>query len=118
MDIKCFSSCVVFDSVVVSRINFLVSSSSRSSQRQISSFFYIGLRRVSIGLTPRKNPILPFFWELYFSIFRNARFVRSVSIIPPDVLYLDLYLIYERFNSDSSEKMYVNSFSDFTDSLV
>ena len=56
------SSCVVFDSIVVSRINFLVSSSSRSSQRQISSIFcFRALCRVSFGLTPRKDSILASF---------------------------------------------------------
>ena len=56
------SSCVMFIPVVVSRIIFCVSSSSRSSQRQISSIFCISaLRNVSLGLTPRKNPILACF---------------------------------------------------------
>ena len=48
--------------------------------------------------------MLASFWELHFSIFRNARFARSVSMIPPDEEYLDPYFICERVNSDSSVK--------------
>ena len=99
------SSCVVIDSFVVSRINVFVSSSSKSSQRQISSIFCLSaLRRVSFGLTPRKNPMLASFWELNFSIFRNDKFARSVSMIPSDEEYLDPYFICDRVNSDSSVK--------------
>jgi len=71
---------------------------------ELRSYAGVDVRRVSFGLTPRKNPMLASFWELYFSIFRNAKFARSVSIIPPDEVYLDPYLICERFNSDSSVK--------------
>ena len=99
------SSCVVIDSFVFSQINVFVSSSSKSSQRQISSIFCLrALCRVSFGLTPRKNPMLASFWALYFSIFRNARFARSVLMIPPDEEYLDPYFICESVNSDSSVK--------------
>ena len=99
------SSCVVIDSFVVSRINVFVSSSSKSSQGQISSIFCLSaLRRVSFGLTPRKNPMLASFWELNFSIFRNDKFARSVSMIPSDEEYLDPYFICDRVNSDSSVK--------------
>ena len=83
-----------FVPVVMSRISFLVSSSSRSSHRQMSSIFcFSAFRSVSFEFTPRKNPMLASCCELYFSIFRNARFARSVSIIPPVELYRDPYLI-------------------------
>ena len=44
---------------VVSLINFFVSSSSRSNHRQISSIFFLrAFRNVSLGLIPKKNPML------------------------------------------------------------
>ena len=45
--------------------------------------------------------MLASFWELYFSIFKNARFARSFSTMPPEVLNFDPYFICERLNSDS-----------------
>ena len=47
----------------------------------------------------------------------NARFARSVSIIPPDVLYLDPYLICDRLNSDSRVNE-IYPFSYMTCSLI
>ena len=41
------------------------------------------------------------FWELYFSILREARFPRSVLIMSFVKLYLNLYLIWDELNSDS-----------------
>ena len=55
---------------------------------------------MSFGLRTKKNIMPASFWELYFSILQNARFARSVSTIPPEVLYLDPYFICERLNSD------------------
>ena len=50
---------------VVSLINFFVSSSSRSNHRQISSIcFLIAFCNVSLGLIPKKNPMLASFSEL------------------------------------------------------
>ena len=56
------SSCVVLLSEVVSLINFCVSSSSRSNQRQISSILcFSTFLRVNFGLIPKKKPILASF---------------------------------------------------------
>ena len=52
-------SCFVLLFKVVSLINFFVSSSSRSNHRQISSIFFLrAFRNVSLGLIPKKNPML------------------------------------------------------------
>ena len=58
-------SCLVLLFKVVSLINFFVSSSSRSNHRQISSIcFLIAFCNVSLGLIPKKNPMLASFSEL------------------------------------------------------
>ena len=88
--------------MVVSMMSFFVSSLSRSNQRQISSILCLSdYLKVSFGLIPRKNPMLASCWELYFSIFRYARFSRRVSIIPLVELYLEPYFSWEILNSDS-----------------
>ena len=62
---------------------------------------FSALHSVSFGLITKTKPILASFWELSFYIFRNARFLRSVSMMPPGVLYVDPYFICDRLNSDS-----------------
>ena len=104
---------------VVSQSRCFVYSSSRSSHRQISLILYLSsFLSVSLGLIPRKNPMLASFWELYFSILRKERFARSVSMITLVELYRDQYFSCDKVNVDSSvTEMYI-LFFHFTQSLI
>ena len=71
---------LVFLFKVVSLIKCFVSSSSRSNYRQSSSIFCLrAFRNISLGLISKKNLILAFIPELYFSILRGVRFSPRVS---------------------------------------
>ena len=103
------NSCVILLSEDVSLINYFVSSSSRSNQRQISSILCLStVLRVDFGLIPKKKPILASFCELHFSILMYASFSPRVSIIPFVELYLDPCFSWDSVISDSRvNEMYI-----------
>ena len=74
--------------------------------------------RVNFGLIWRKNPILACCWELYFSIFRYARFSRRISIIPLVELYLEPYFNWKNCVLRFQSEWDIHSFCDVALSLV